>query len=333
MDIQQISHHALEALSRCQTLADVQAVEVQYLGKKGELTAILRTLGSLQGDEKRALGQQINQVKSSLIEAFNHKKSELERQVIQAQIDQATIDITLPGRGQSMGTLHPISIVTNRLTTLLAGMGFSVVNGPEIEDDYHNFEALNFPDNHPARQMQDTFFLDDDLLLRTHTSSVQIRTMENQSPPIKIVAPGKAFRADEIDATHTPMFHQIEGLAVDKDLSFSDLKSVVYSLLRHYFCREVKIRFRPSYFPFTEPSAEVDLWHDGQWLEVMGCGMVHPNVLTMAKIDPSEYSGYAFGMGIDRLAMLTYGISDLRDLFSNDIRVLSQFNVEQWGDS
>jgi len=330
-DIQQLFDDAINRLNDCQSSADVQTLEIEFLGKKGKLTAILRTLGSLPKQERATIGKDINLAKSKIIAHINEKKEQLDNAAIDKRIEQEKIDITLPGRSQSLGTYHPITLVTKRLVSILAGMGFTSVIGPEIEDDYHNFTALNFPIDHPARDMQDTFFIDDDLLLRTHTSSVQVHIMEQEEPPIKIIAPGKAFRADDIDATHTPMFHQIEGLAIDKDVTFKDLKSTVYTLLKTYFGDDVKIRFRPSYFPFTEPSAEVDLWHEDRWLEVMGCGMVHPNVLTTSGIDPSLYMGYAFGLGIDRLAMLTYGISDLRDLFCNDIRMLEQFTLDRWG--
>jgi phenylalanyl-tRNA synthetase alpha chain len=330
-EITQLYSDATEQLQTSSTLAEVQAVEICYLGKKGRLTAILKSLGQLEAQERRVVGKQVNICKNQLMAKLNEKKQQLIKSELQAQIEQEKLDVTLPGRAQSIGTLHPITIVTNRLVSVLAGMGFATTSGPEIEDDYHNFEALNFPANHPARDMQDTFFVEGGLLLRTHTSSAQVRVMEEIQPPIKIIAPGKAFRADEIDATHTPMFHQIEGLYIDKDVSFADLKSVVYAFLEAYFAAKVKIRFRPSFFPFTEPSAEVDLWHNGRWLEVMGCGMVHPRVLEKSNIDSKTYTGYAFGLGIDRLAMLTYGIDDLRDLFSNDIRILAQFKSEQWG--
>ncbi len=329
-DLDKLFHQAMSSLTSCQTLELCQQIDIKYLGKKGLLTAQLRQLGQMPAEDRPAFGQKVNVHKASLTVALQEKKTALEAEAIKAQIANERIDVTLPGRGQTTGSLHPITIVNNRLVSLLSGFGFKVAVGPEVEDDYHNFEALNFPADHPARDMQDTFFTKTGMLLRTHTSSVQIRSMELQKPPIKIIAPGKAFRADTIDATHTPMFHQIEALAVDKDLHFSDLKSLIYALLSHYFGHEVKIRFRPSYFPFTEPSAEVDLWHNDRWLEVMGCGMVHPNVLAMSDIDPEAYTGYAFGLGIDRLTMLTYGVNDLRDLFSNDIRILSQFPSEHW---
>lgn len=329
-EIQQLIKQAEAELDASKSVVEIQAIEVGFLGKKGKLTQLMKQLKDLPNDEKRAFGQWVNQAKEVVSSKIAAKKTQCEQAELQAQIDAEVIDLSLPGRELGRGTLHPITIVTNRLVSILAGMGFNTVSGPEIEDDYHNFEALNFPSHHPARDMQDTFFLDNGLLLRTHTSSVQVRTLENSKPPIKIIAPGKAFRADEIDATHTPMFHQIEALAIDETAHFGDLKSVIYTLLKHYFNQEINIRFRPSYFPFTEPSAEVDLWHNGKWLEVMGCGMVHPNVLKASHIDPEQYQGYAFGMGIDRLAMLTFGVNDLRDLFSHDVEVLKQFTTEQW---
>ena len=332
LTIEQLYDKAYFLLDACTSTPDCQALEVAYLGKKGLLTLQLQRLGKMPREDRPAFGQRVNVLKTKLSKAIAQKKEALSEAAMTEQMTNESIDITLPGRGQNMGTLHPITIVTNRLVKILCGLGFSTASGPELEDDYHNFEALNFPPDHPARDMQDTFFTKTGLLLRTHTSSVQIRTLEKTAPPIKVIAPGKAFRADSIDATHTPMFHQIEALAVDTHLNFSDLKSLVYNLLSQYFAEEVKVRFRPSFFPFTEPSAEVDLWHNGKWLEVMGCGMVHPNVLKKSDIDPSQYTGYAFGLGIDRLTMLTYGINDLRDLFSNDVRFLAQFNRECWGE-
>jgi len=311
-------------------------VRVRYLGKSGLLTAQLKQLGKLPADQRPLAGQAINKAKQALQGLIEQRKTTLEQQALAERLSSERVDVTLPGRGLGQGGLHPVSRTLARIEELFSRAGFAIEEGPEIEDDYHNFEALNIPAHHPARAMHDTFYFDTHLLLRTHTSPVQIRTMENAGPPLKIIAPGRVYRCDS-DLTHTPMFHQVEGLLVDEDVSFADLKGVLYDFLQNFFERDLKIRFRPSYFPFTEPSAEADIEcvmcggegcrvcsHTG-WLEVLGCGMVHPEVFRHVGIDSEKYTGYAFGMGVERLTMLRYGINDLRLFFENDLRFLKQF--------
>ena len=328
-----------QALEAVRQTADVNALEqlrVQYLGKKGELTALMQTLGKLSAEERPKAGALINAAKNSVQDAMNARKTELEAAELEARLAAERIDVTLPGRGQTIGGLHPVTRTLERIEQFFTRIGFNVAEGPEVEDDYHNFEELNIPGHHPARAMHDTFYFNANMLLRTHTSPVQVRTMESQQPPIRIVCPGRVYRCDS-DITHSPMFHQIEGLLVDKDISFADLKGTIEEFLRVFFEKPLGVRFRPSFFPFTEPSAEVDMEcvmcsghgcrvckHTG-WLEVMGCGMVHPNVLRMSGIDPEQYSAFAFGMGVERLAMLRYGVNDLRLFFDNDLRFLAQF--------
>lgn len=329
-----------KATSEIQAAEDLQAVndyKVLYLGKKGKLTEYLKQLGSLSNEERPKAGQVINQAKQALQEIFNQKINEIKLEQVNEKLAQETIDVTLPGRGEKPGSLHPISISRSRIEKIFSQMGFAIVEGPEIEDDYHNFEALNIPKYHPARAMQDTFYLEDKkYLLRTHMSPVQIRTMETTRPPLKIIAPGRVYRCD-FDMTHTPMFHQVEGLYVDKNVSFANMKSIMHEFLNAFFEQKVEIRFRSSYFPFTEPSAELDMRcvhckgdgcrvcsHTG-WLEVVGCGMVHPNVLKAVDVDPEEYTGFAFGFGYDRLTMLYNNVNDLRTFFENDMRFLEQF--------
>ena len=336
-ELTQMLAAAQEAVANAQTPAQLDAVRVRYLGKKGEITAQLKALGKVPKEQRPQRGQAINQAKQQLGELLDKRRRELEAAGLRAQLAQETVDVTLPGRGITTGGLHPVTRTLQRIESLFVQMGFSVAEGPEIEDDYHNFEALNIPAHHPARAMHDTFYFDAHRLLRTHTSPVQIRVMEQQAPPLRIIAPGRVYRCDS-DLTHTPMFHQVEGLLVDTAVSFADLKGTLYQFLRHYFEQELEIRFRPSYFPFTEPSAEADIGCvicDGQgcrvcghtgWLEVLGCGMVHPRVFEYAKIDSEKYTGYAFGMGVERLAMLRYGVDDLRLFFENDLRFLEQFN-------
>ncbi len=317
-------------------LAALDEVRVRYLGKSGLLTAQLKQLGKLPAEQRPLAGQAINQAKQALQGLIEQRKGVLEQQELTARLSSERIDVTLPGRGRGQGGLHPVTRTLQRIEELFSRAGFAIEEGPEIEDDYHNFEALNIPAHHPARAMHDTFYFDAHLLLRTHTSPVQIRTMENAGPPLKIIAPGRVYRCDS-DLTHTPMFHQVEGLLVDEDVSFADLKGVLYDFLQSFFERDLKIRFRPSYFPFTEPSAEVDIEcvmcngegcrvcsHTG-WLEVLGCGMVHPEVFRHVGIDSEKYTGYAFGMGVERLTMLRYGVNDLRLFFENDLRFLRQF--------
>lgn len=310
-------------------LASLDQLRVEFLGKKAQVTQLMKTLGGLSAQERPLAGQLINEAKQSIQQLLNEKKSHLEAAELAKKLAQESVDVTLPGRRLDLGGLHPVTRTLRRIETLFARSGFEVATGPEIEDDWHNFGALNIPETHPARAMHDTFYVDESTVLRTHTSGVQIRIMENHQPPIRIIAPGRVYRCDS-DQTHTPMFHQIEGLIVEKDANFAQLMNLLTDFLRHFFEDEnLKTRFRPSYFPFTEPSAEVDiatdLFGEGRWVEVLGCGMVHPNVLRNVGIDPEEYTGLAFGLGVERLAMLRYGVKDLRQFFENDLRFLRQF--------
>ncbi|MCH9769470.1 MAG: phenylalanine--tRNA ligase subunit alpha [Gammaproteobacteria bacterium] len=320
---------ARQAITQAIDEAAIEQIRVSYLGKKGELTQLLKGVSQLPVEERPKLGQAINQAKQELQTLLNQRSNDLRQHALEQQLKAQTIDVTLPGRGLAQGTLHPITRVRQRCVELFASMGFAVAEGPEIEDDYHNFEALNFPENHPARDTQDTFYFADGRLLRTHTSPAQIRVMQDSAPPLRIITPGRVFRCDS-DQTHTPMFHQLEGFAVDVDITFADLKGILQDFFNQFFETELTLRFRPSFFPFTEPSAEVDIQYktktgDTAWLEVLGCGMIHPNVLTNVKIDPDKYSGFAFGLGLDRMAMLRYGVNDLRLFFENDLRFLEQF--------
>lgn len=304
---------------------DLQALKVALQGKKSNLTALSKQMGSLSADNKKRFGAYLHQARTALQTAFDTQSDTLAKQALDARLMAESIDITLPARGQDVGNLHPVTLVKMRMTQFFAQAGFEIATGPEIESDYYNFEALNIPAHHPARAMHDTFYFDGGYLLRTHTSSVQIRTMEQGDLPIRIVCPGRVYRCDS-DQTHSPMFHQLEGLYVDKKTSFAELKGLIYEFLQVFFGKPLQVRFRPSYFPFTEPSAEVDILADnGKWLEVMGCGMVHPKVLKNCGIDPDEYQGFAFGMGVERFAMLYYGVSDLRLFYQNDVRFLRQF--------
>jgi len=317
-----------EAQAVTAAAADLRALDqarVHYLGKKGEVTALLKGLGRLSETERPAAGKRINEVKQQIQSAIEQRRQELEQEILDARLAAETVDVTLPGRGQQPGGLHPVTQVLLDIEHLFGGMGFIIAEGPEIEDDYHNFEALNIPEQHPARAMHDTFYLGEDRLLRTHTSSVQIRYMQSHPPPLRVISPGRVYRCDS-DMTHTPMFHQVEGLMVDRDVTFADLKGVLEEFIRRFFETDVQVRFRPSYFPFTEPSAEVDIMGERGWLEILGCGMVHPNVLENVGIDSNAYGGFAFGVGVERLAMLKYGIDDLRLFFDNDIRFLAQFS-------
>jgi phenylalanyl-tRNA synthetase alpha chain len=321
-----------EALASVEAAADTRAldeVRVQYVGKKGIITSGLKDLGQLAPEERKQAGQLINQAKQQLFKAIQARKEQLMNEELNQRLMAESIDVTLPGRQPAKGGLHPVSRTMERIIDLFSQVGFQVVTGPEVEDDYHNFEALNFPPHHPARAMHDTFYFPDGDLLRTHTSPVQIRAMKTMQPPIKIIAPGKVYRSDS-DQTHTPMFHQVEGLVITEDVTFTGLKGVLNQFVNAFFEDDLEIRLRPSYFPFTEPSAEVDVaWkkEDGSegWLEVLGCGMVHPNVLKAGGIDPDKYTGFAFGLGVERFAMLRYGVQDLRQFFENDIRFLKQF--------
>jgi phenylalanyl-tRNA synthetase alpha chain len=327
--LQQIVSQAKETIHSVSELMHLDEIRVQYLGKKGELTAMMKTLGQLSAEERPKAGQVINEAKQAVQGFLNEKKAELEKAILDAQLASETIDVSLPGRGLDMGGLHPVTRTLRRIEMIFAKAGFDVETGPEIEDDWHNFEALNIPETHPARAMHDTFYFDEQTVLRTHTSGVQIRTMENKDVPMRIIAPGRVYRCDS-DQTHTPMFHQVEGLVIEENASFAQLRTLIIEFLRQFFEDEnLKVRFRPSYFPFTEPSAEVDiatdLFGDGRWIEVLGCGMVHPNVLKNVEVDAEHYSGFAFGLGVERLAMLRYGVTDLRQFFENDLRFLKQF--------
>ncbi|MFM5344390.1 phenylalanine--tRNA ligase subunit alpha [Aeromonas veronii] len=306
-------------------IATLDEIRVKYLGKKGFFTEQMKGLGALSAEERPAAGAVINQAKQQVQDALNERREALEVAVLNQKLAAETIDVSLPGRRIENGGLHPVTRTIERIERLFGEMGFKVARGPEIEDGFHNFDALNIPAHHPARTDHDTFYFNPDLMLRTHTSGVQIRTMHQQQPPIRIIAPGRVYRND-YDMTHTPMFHQVEGLLVDEHASFTELKGILHDFLRNYFEEDLTIRFRPSYFPFTEPSAEVDVMgKNGKWLEVLGCGMVHPNVLRSVGIDPEKYSGFAFGMGVERLTMLRYGVNDLRAFFENDLRFLKQF--------
>ena len=335
-NIQQLVSQALSAINGSNDIPALEQLRVQYLGKKGELTQLMKQLGGLSAEERPKAGALINQAKDQVQNAIAQRKAGLESAALAQKLAAETIDVTLPGRGQQSGGLHPVTRTLERIEHFFSHIGYGVEVGPEVEDDYHNFEALNIPEHHPARAMHDTFYFNGSMVLRTHTSPVQVRTMENQSPPIRIICPGRVYRCDS-DITHSPMFHQVEGLVIDKDISFADLKGTIEEFLRVFFEKDLGVRFRPSFFPFTEPSAEVDMqcvMCDGEgcrvckhtgWLEVMGCGMVHPNVLRMSGIEPEEFSGFAFGMGVERLAMLRYGVNDLRLFFDNDLRFLAQF--------
>jgi phenylalanyl-tRNA synthetase alpha chain len=321
----QLLEQARTAVEGASALDELDAVRVKYLGRKGLLTIQLKELGTLPAAERPAAGQVINEAKQALTAAIKSRQDALEADRLQATLAADSLDVSLPGRGHTAGTLHPVTRTLRRMQRIFAHAGFEVHTGPEIENDYYNFTALNIPDDHPARAMHDTFYMESGLLLRTHTSPVQIRAMEEHGVPIRLIAPGRVYRCDS-DMTHTPMFTQVEVLAVDHGISFANLKSFLYEFLSSFFEREVELRFRPSYFPFTEPSAEVDVLSEtGRWLEVLGCGMVHPNVLKGVGVDPEKYSGYALGFGVERLAMLRYGVDDLRLFFENDLRFLEQF--------
>ncbi|MDH5433218.1 MAG: phenylalanine--tRNA ligase subunit alpha [Gammaproteobacteria bacterium] len=336
--IEELLARALSAVEKASTSSELEQVKVDYLGKKGELTSQLKSLGGLPADQRPLFGASINQAKKEIQTRIDAKKNSFEQAAIADQLSSDSIDVTLAGRKSQLGGIHPVNRTLERIVNYFSQIGFSVEEGPEVEDDFHNFEALNIPGHHPARAMHDTFYFGDGNLLRTHTSPVQIRTMERQKPPVRIIAPGRVYRCDS-DLTHTPMFHQVEGLLVDKTTSFADLKGVLDEFLKHFFEDDnLAVRFRPSYFPFTEPSAEVDIAcvmcsgkgcrvcsHTG-WLEILGSGMVHPNVLESVGIDSEEYTGYAFGIGIERMTMLRYGVNDLRLFFENDLRFLRQFN-------
>lgn len=326
-ELKKLIQQAKVDFSKVSELSGLDHVKSKYLGKQGPLNEAMRDLSKLPKDEKPVVGALINDIKKSIEKELEDRKSEIQVDLMNNQLKNENIDVTLDGKKQNKGTLHPISITIRQIELIFNSIGFSLADGPEIEDDYHNFTALNIPESHPARAMHDTFYLNKEYVLRTHTSSVQIRYMENNSPPLKIISPGRVYRVDS-DATHSPMFHQIEGLWIDEKVSFANLKWVTQSFLQKFFeNEELEIRFRPSFFPFTEPSAEIDMkWNDG-WLEIGGCGMVHPNVLSQANIDKDKFQGFAFGLGVERLAMLKYGINDLRPFFNHDVRFLNQFKA------
>jgi phenylalanyl-tRNA synthetase alpha chain len=323
--LNELTSRARAEIDGSSDLAALDGIRVAFLGKKGELTVQLKSLGKLSAAERPAAGQAINKAKQEVQAALEARKQALEDEALTAQLQADAVDVTLKGRGQSAGSLHPVTRTQSRIEQIFKAAGFGVAEGPEVEDDFHNFTALNVPPEHPARAMHDTFYFEGGRLLRTHTSPVQIRAMQASGAPLRIIAPGRVYRCDS-DMTHTPMFHQVEGLVVDHDVSFANLKSAMHQFVERFFEREVQMRFRPSYFPFTEPSAEMDVLSEtGKWLEIGGCGMVHPNVLRAVDIDPEEYTGYAFGMGVERLAMLRYGVNDLRLFFENDVAFLQQF--------
>jgi len=323
--VESIVSSALAEFASCEDAPALENAKAKYLGKTGRLTELLKTLGKLPADERPAAGARINEAKVKLEAALDRRRDELASAKLERQLAADALDVSLPGRGLGVGGLHPITRTLHRIETIFHSRGFAVADGPEIEDDFHNFTALNTPENHPARSMQDTFYVEGGMVLRTHTSPIQVRYMETHAPPIKIIAPGRVYRVDS-DATHSPMFHQVEGLWIDEKVSFADLKGVFTDFLRRFFERDdLKVRFRPSFFPFTEPSAEIDMEFGDGWLELSGSGQVHPNVLRAVGIDPERYQGFAFGMGPDRLAMLRYGIDDLRLFFENDLRFLRQF--------
>lgn len=325
MELAGIIEEAQKAVAEASTPAELDAVRVAFMGKKGKVTDLMKGLGALSAQERPLAGQKINLAKQEVQSLINTKIQHLKEVELNAKLASESIDVSLPGRSTEIGNLHPVSRTIARIEQLFGELGFAVKQGPEIEDGFHNFDALNIPKNHPARADHDTFYFNPNLMLRTQTSGVQIRTMEAEKPPLRIISPGRVYRND-YDQTHTPMFHQVEGLMVDKDVSFAELKGILHDFLHHFFEEDLKVRFRPSYFPFTEPSAEVDVMgKNGKWLEVLGCGMVHPNVLKAVNIDPEEYTGFAFGMGVERLTMLRYGVTDLRSFFENDVRFLKQF--------
>ncbi len=324
--LQQILDQALQQFAVISDEAELEQVKAKYLGKDGSLTALLKGLGKLSAEERPQAGARINQVKQAIEAALQQRRDAIAQAKLDARLAAESLDVTLPGRGISCGGLHPVTRTLERIEHLFHSLGFAVSSGPEIEHDFYNFTALNIPENHPARAMHDTFYIDPEHVLRTHTSPVQVRYMEENQPPLKIISPGRVYRVDS-DATHSPMFHQVEGLWVDEQVSFANLKGVVQDFLQRFFEQDdLQVRFRPSFFPFTEPSAEMDMSWKGGWLEIGGCGMVHPNVLKHVNIDSEKYLGFAFGLGVERLAMLRYGVNDLRQFYESDLRFLKQFN-------
>lgn len=325
MQHEEMVNRARADFEGAKTAAELEQIKARYLGKQGEITELSKQLGKLPAEEKKAFGQALNQLKQAVEAALSARREALAQATLAAQLKAEALDVTLPARGAGSGGLHPVTLTLARIAMLFRSLGFEVADGPEIETDFHNFQALNIPENHPARAMADTFYVENGEVLRTHTSPIQIRYMQNNPPPIKIIAPGRVYRVDS-DATHSPMFHQMEGLWVDENVSFADLKGVMTDFLQRFFERDdLQVRFRPSFFPFTEPSAEIDVLGENGWLEVGGCGLVHPNVLRNVGIDPEKYSGFAFGIGLDRFAMLRYGVSDLRLFFDNNLSFLQQF--------
>ena len=324
-ELNQLIDQAKKDFASCLKLAELDHIKSKFLGKSGPITEAMKSLASLSPEEKPKKGAEINQVKKQIEALLETRKQEISNLELNEKLEKEKIDVTLPSRPKMKGSLHPVMNTIDEISTIFHGIGFDVADGPEIEDDFHNFTALNIPESHPARAMHDTFYVNKEYVLRTHTSPVQIRYMENNTPPIQIISPGRVYRVDS-DATHSPMFHQVEGLVINEDVNFANLKGVVQSFLQSFFeDKDLTIRFRPSYFPFTEPSAEIDMsWNDG-WLEIGGCGMVHPNVLKHVNIDPEMYQGFAFGLGVERLTMLKYGINDLRHFFNHDLRFLEQF--------
>ncbi|MBQ8246494.1 MAG: phenylalanine--tRNA ligase subunit alpha [Lachnospiraceae bacterium] len=335
--LQAIQAKALEQIKQGDTLDKLNEVKVAYLGKKGELTAVLKGMKDVSPEDRPKVGQMVNDTRAVIEEALDKAIKALEAEIMEAKLKEEVIDVTLPAKKPEIGHRHPNTIALEEVERIFVGMGYEVVEGPEIEKDYYNFEALNIPADHPAKDEQDTFYINSDILLRTQTSSVQVHVMENQKPPIRMIAPGRVFRADEVDATHSPSFHQIEGLVIDKNVTFADLKGTLAEFAKELFGEETKVKFRPHHFPFTEPSAEMDVTcfkcggtgcrfcKGSGWIEILGCGMVHPRVLTMCGIDPKEYTGFAFGVGLERIALLKYEIDDMRLLYENDIRFLKQF--------
>lgn len=332
-----IQEQAAQSLAAVSDPKLLEELRVRYLGKKGELTAILKQMGSLSAEERPKVGQFANEVRAAIEQLIDQKAAEIKLCVQQKKLESEHLDVTMPGKAMPLGKAHPLTKVLDEVKEIFLGMGFSIAEGPEVELDYYNFEALNIPKNHPARDTQDTFYISENVVLRTQTSPVQVRTMENQKPPIRIIAPGRVYRSDAVDATHSPLFHQIEGLVVDKDVTMADLKGTLEMFVKRLYGEESVVRFRPHHFPFTEPSAELDvqcfschgegcrLCKGEGWIEVLGCGMVHPNVLSICGIDPEEYSGFAFGIGLERIVMRRYKIDDLRLFFENDVRFLDQF--------
>ena len=326
----QIKERALEGLAACTTMRELEDLRVQVLGKKGELTGILKQMGKLSPEERPVIGQLANEVRQDLEQKLDEYKAALREKQLNEQLEAERLDVTMPGRPFELGSMHPLSAVLEEIEEIFLGMGFDIAEGPEVETDYYNFEALNLPKDHPARDTQDTFYISENILLRTQTSPVQVRVMEQQKPPIRVISPGRVYRSDAVDATHSPVFHQIEGLVVDRGITMADLKGTLEIFVKRLYGEDAKIRFRPHHFPFTEPSAEADtqccrICKGEGWIELLGCGMVHPKVLAGCGIDPEVYSGFAFGMGLERVVMRRYSIDDLRLFFENDLRFLKQF--------